>query len=372
VATISSSGAAATTRSSAVELLQFDDAYMLGVGLTPIDLTNLGGLMAGVPLFGRAVSDQLTMGTNASNRLINLGADNDSLTLSQPDQTYNLNLANVETLNGSFGNETVNMSSTITNNMLVDLSFGTQDALNLTNGDDVVTVRNVETVFGFDGTDTVTFVHDDVLGGQHFDLGLGDNDVLNLAGSNPNYSLVIDGDMTVVGRNVNEFVGLTNVQDGSTFDLGGGTDTLFLFNDGTGNVVTVRNVETVDAVGFDSDQITIAGNTDITTVTAAGGADFITASADTDHFRFRMIGDSPDIAGDRDTVTGFDAAADVFVFDGDDFAGTLTWDLTNIDGQNIVRVDFNGDVVGDVGWDVAIEVDGLVGTLTNDNFLHIA
>ena len=62
-----------TDTTNGVELLQFDDAYMLGFGLAPINLTGFG-LAAGVSLFGRDGSDLLTMGTNANGRLIDLAA----------------------------------------------------------------------------------------------------------------------------------------------------------------------------------------------------------------------------------------------------------------------------------------------------------
>jgi len=134
------------------------------------------------------------------------------------------------------------------------------------------------------------------------------------------------------------------------------------------NVVSVRNVENVSAVGTDSDQITILGNASgVTTVTAGGGADIITASADADHFRFAVIGDSVAVTGQNDTINGFDAAEDQFVFD--HIPGTsFNWELTNIGGINTVRVDFNGDASGNFGWDMQVALNGLVGTLTNANF----
>jgi hypothetical protein len=224
------------------------------------------------------------------------------------------------------------------------------------------------------GTDTVTFVHDDPFVNQSFNLGVGQNDTLILAGTNSTFSLTIGGDMTVVGATAggNEDVNLLNVQGGTTFDLGAGTDALHLYNNGVNvNVVTVQNVETVDAVGFDSDQITIAGNSGgITTVTAGGGADLMWASGDVDHFRYRTPFESPyDIpsGGQRDVVTGFDASEDAFVFDSANFTGPITWELTSFDTQAIVRIDIDNDT----NWDMAIGVNGLVGTLTNANFLII-
>lgn len=365
-----------TDTTNGVELLQFDDSYMLGFGLSPINLTGFG-LAGGVSLFGRnGVADQLTMGTNANGRLIDLGGGGGALTLGTANESYFLNLANVDTLNGSFGNETVTMASTVTNNMLVDMSFGFGDTLNLGNGDNVVSVRNVENVNAFGGANTVTFVHDDFTAGQSFNLGFsGDGeDALILAGSDSNFNISISGDMTVLGatNSGDEVVNLLNVQGGSTFDLGGGNDTLQLFNDGQFvNVVSVRNVENVTAVGFDSDQIHILGNADApTTVTAGGGADMVWASGDVDHFRYAMTGDSPyDIpaGGSRDVIFDFDASEDRFVFDG--ISGTaLTWELTNFGGADVVRVDFDGDAVGDNGWDMAIQLNGLTGPLTNSNF----
>jgi hypothetical protein len=73
-------GADGADTTTGVELLQFDDSYMLGCGITPINLAGFT-LDAGVPIFGRSVSDLLTVGTNAGGRLINLGGDNDTLTI---------------------------------------------------------------------------------------------------------------------------------------------------------------------------------------------------------------------------------------------------------------------------------------------------
>jgi len=71
-------------------------------------------------------------------------------------------------------------------------------------------------------------------------------------------------------------------------------------------------------------------------------------------------------------VIGFDAAEDRFVFDGI-LAAAPTWDLVeDFGGIDIVRVDLDGIHVGDVGWEMAIQVNNLTGTLTNANFDWIA
>ena len=367
---------------TSVELLQFNgadtvaDAYQLGYGMTPINLTGFG-LAGGLPIFGRGVADLLTMGTNANFRLIDLGVGVDTLTLGTANASYFLNLANVENLVGSSGNDTIGMTTSVgTSNMLVDGGFG-NDTLSLSGGNNVVSVTNVETVTAFGGANTVFFVHNDGSVGQSFNLG-GTSDGLDrlyLQGSNSNYSLSsIVGDMTVIGDSLsdNETVSVFNIVASATFDLGSGNEPLTLNSNSTigpaSNVVFVRDVETVTAVGDKSDFIHILGGA--TTVTAGGGPDMIWAGPDADHFRFMGTGDSPDIPlsqGQKDVIDGFNAAEDRFVFDG--IAGTaLTWELTTWSGADLVRVDFDGNAVGDFGWDMAIQVNNLTGTLTNANF----
>ena len=36
--------------------------------------------------------------------------------------------------------------------------------------------------------------------------------------------------------------------------------------------------------------------------------------------------------------------------------------------DGLVRVDFNGDASGEIGWDMAIQVNDFTGTFTNANF----
>jgi hypothetical protein len=360
---------------SGVELLRFDDAYMLGFSNSPINLTGFG-LDAGVSLFGRLGNDLLTMGTNANGRLIDLGGGDDTLTLGTANASYSLNLANVEHLVGSFGNETVTLTAPVTNNMSVDLGFGANDVLNLSTGNDTVTVTGVETLFNPGGTDTVTFLHNDISVGQTFNLGFATGNTLILDGSNSNYGLQLFGNMTVIGASDSgdETVNVTNNQAGTTFDLGAGDDTLNLNSSAFPNGVTVANVEHVNAIGSNGDTIVIAGNSGgVTTVTAGGGGDQITASADVDHFRYVVIGDSPyDLpgAGQRDIITGFNADQDKFVFDGIPVTA-FSFELTNFAGNDIVRVDFNGDASGETGWDMAIQVNNLTGTLGLDDFILV-
>ena len=70
-------------------------------------------------------------------------------------------------------------------------------------------------------------------------------------------------------------------------------------------------------------------------------------------------------------MTGFDAAEDAFVFAAPGFTGPVAWELITFGGQDIVRIDVNGDASGETGWDMAIGLNGLVGTLSNANFMVV-
>lgn len=116
-----------------VELTEFDNAYVLNQRV--LDLSSFG-LIGGKTILGTnlniaGVGDSLTLGANANGRFIDLGVGGpDTLTLATAGGSYGLNLANVETLKASFGDEFINMTSAVTNNMLIDMSFGAGDTLN--------------------------------------------------------------------------------------------------------------------------------------------------------------------------------------------------------------------------------------------------
>jgi hypothetical protein len=375
-----------TDTTNGIELLQFDDAFMLGFGITPINISGIA-LTGGVPIYGRSVADNLTVGSNANGRLIDLGNDADTLTIGlggPTTQNISLNVANVEFINSFSGSLILNMAPTsILNGTTVDLgTFG--DALNLANGDNLVTTINVETINAFgNGNDTINYFGDAAMPGS-FNLGGGAN-VIYLLGTNTEFSLALSGDnLTVYGETTGsngggEHISLSNSQAGTSFDLGGGHDTLQLFGTETfTNLVYVKNVEEVDSVGFSSDTIIIEGNSGgETTVRAGGGADMVTASSDHDNFKFVTTFDSGydvPFGGQRDTIIGFDADEDRFVFDflsGPTNPSDFQWEMIEFGGANILRLDFGGDASEEDGWDMAVQLDGLFGPLTNDNFLLI-
>ena len=193
---------------------------MLGFGLPPIDLTNyvLPNLN---PIFGRAVTDLLTMGLNANGRLIDLGGGNDTLTLQAFGMpVYNLNLANVENLVSTGGIDTVTLQNGA-NGMTIDLGTGF-DALTLADGNNVVTVRNVEEITApGSGNDTVFFTPEAGVVNQSIVLGNGHN-TLYLMGDEGTFNFSVSGgaDFTVIGQ---------------TLPVTGGNETVFLQNAASGH-----------------------------------------------------------------------------------------------------------------------------------------
>jgi hypothetical protein len=196
--------------------------------------------------------------------------------------------------------------------------------------------------------------------------------VLNLAGADSTFVMSISGsNLTVFGQTDNgEDIQLLNVQAGATFDLGSGNgDSITSWNDFESvNVLTVQNVEDVFGSGFQSDQIHIAGNAGgATTVTGAGGADLIWASANEDHFRYTSMSDSPyDLpdGGERDVIYDFNAGQDRIALDST--LGPYVWEVTSFGGADILLLDFAST---GSGYDMAIQLENLTGTLTNANFL---
>ena len=185
------------------------------------------------------------------------------------------------------------------------------------------------------------------------------------------------------GGTVNDNVNVLNQVAGTTFDFGdGNADELHVAGSTGVNVFTVNNIENVFGALSTGDQIHIGGNSGgTTTVTAGVGPDQIFASADADHFRFIMTGDSAfdvPFAGQRDQIHDFDAGEDAFVFDhvaGLDPAN-FNWTEINFGGTDIVLVDIDGggtDLGGGTyaGYEMAIEMQNQTGTLTNANFMLI-
>ena len=139
-------------------------------------------------------------------------------------------MANVETLSGGTGNDTVTLASALTTAMSVDLGAGS-NRLTLANVTNVGAVGHVGTVIGGTGSDAITFCGSEVNG---------------------------------------------------SVDLGGGSDTLTLAD--LTNRVTVANTETVLG-GSGNDTIVLKGSV-AATVIGDGGMNFITGNSAADQFVF--------------------------------------------------------------------------------------
>jgi len=361
------------------------DTVTLG-DATPVTINSVESVI------GAGGNDQVTInadfGVTNVTASLDLDGGNDTVHLNffGSSTVANLALTNVEHLTSAGGVQTVNLSNDagLTS---VDLGGGFH-TLNLAPADHNLSVANVFTLNSF-GThnDTIAFDAGPAVN-QTVNLGFG-NDVLNLTGTDDHLSMSISGgsaapdgsltftvhDQTTSG---NLDLNLLNQQAGATYDLGAGTDSLHLNgNTGFGNAVSVQNVENVDSVGFDSDHIHIVGNSSgATTITAGGGADLIWASADSDHFRFLQTGDSSNdfpSGGQRDIIHDFDAAEDKFVFDHIAGATSVEWVEINSGSTDIVLVDLNDDGSTDgmgnyFGYEMAIQLENHVGTLTTANF----
>jgi hypothetical protein len=367
VAGDSSVGTDTLTNIFAVRGSQFDDTF-INAGTTNNTFDGQGGFdTVSYASAGAAVNVNLQLGT------ANGGGGNDVL-------RDNNGAVTIESIIGTGFNDTFLASGTNS----FDGGFGS-DTLNLNNAvNNTVTAIAIETINGGAGNDTVTFVVNDGSVNQSINGGGGSN-TLNLAGTSTSYSVTLNSFTQVNGHGgaVNDSLNVLNQVAGTTFDFGAGTADQLSVAGSTGvNVFTVNNIENVFGALSTGDQIHIGGNSGgTTTVTAGVGPDQIWASADADHFRFTMTGDSAfdvPFAGQRDQIHDFDAGEDAFVLDhvaGLDPAN-FNWTEVNFGGTNLVLVDIDGggaDLGGGtyVGYEMTIEMQNQTGTLTNANFLLV-
>ncbi|MGH6767502.1 MAG: hypothetical protein ACRECO_00620 [Xanthobacteraceae bacterium] len=384
-------GADGTDTHTGVELLRFDDAYVLGFGMSPINLVGFG-LDAGVAIFGRnGAADQLTMDTNASFRLIDLGGMGGTLTLQTFGAVdYHLNLANVDTLLSTGGNDLVELFNAA-NGMTIDLGTGF-DMLDLANGpNNVVTVHNLEMINGSTGDDTVTFVAETGVVNQMISLSTGTNTLI-LEGDEGNLNLDVSGaNLTIIGQTSpvtggNETLTLIGpALNGATIDLAAGADDQLFLSVGS-NDVTVSGVEEVfGQMQFDTIRIDNALGS--TTVTAGFGSDWIVAGGSFDQIRFTSVQDSYNDAATRDIVEDFETVEDTFLFDGiGGFVSNISYidaaafsgggdnseaRLTDLGGGfELIVIDVDGDAVIGAN-DMTIELFNRNGALFDGNFVVV-
>jgi hypothetical protein len=225
-----------------VELMEFANAYAMNQ--RNLDVSTFG-LTAGKQIFGTnnnlgGVGDNLTIGTNANGRLIDLaGGGTDTLTLANGGGTFNLNLANVEAVAGGTGNDVVSLQNAVSG-LSINLGGGI-DTLNLAGGGNTITEQNVETINGGGGIDTVTMA---AAGTAAM------NSVENIIGSAGIDNVTFSGASTI-----------TNVE---SIHGSAGFDTLTL---GSSGAVTVNAVETITGTAS-ADQVTINADPGVLTVNA--------------------------------------------------------------------------------------------------------
>jgi Ca2+-binding RTX toxin-like protein len=350
----------------------------LGNGTNVLNLASganqLGTVSNVQTINGSSLDDTLTLtgGLFASgDTLIDLGAgSHDTLNIAFGSFASFLTLNGVEFLGGSTDDNSVTINNTVTG-LDVDLGGGTNDMLWLAGGANSVSLHNVESVFSADFStsvdDTLTLLND--VSDASINLGNGTN-TLNLAGSA--YTLVnLFGIQSVNGTGLDQTLTITGNHGSATYDLGGGTDALTFATVAFG--VTVTNVETVIA-SSGNDSITIGNTAGTTTITGGLGADSMTASAGQDVFRYTSVADSQADGGSFDNITNFDAANDQIVLDGLGIAGQIhvVSSLTGTHAEAtynglMLEIDVNGDGQID-GSDIRIMMNGLTGTLTDDNF----
>ena len=134
-------------------------------------------------------------------------------------------MANVETLVGGTGNDTITLGSVLTAAMSVDLGAGS-NKLTLTAGVNTGTVSNVSTLIGGAGNDAITL--GTALAGGSIDLGAG-SDRLTLA--NATNTVTVANVETIIGGTGNDTVTLGSaLTNAMSVDLGAGSNKLTLAN----------------------------------------------------------------------------------------------------------------------------------------------
>jgi VCBS repeat-containing protein len=251
--TISTNGAGQTTVTDTVagrdgtdtltnvEALQFTNANVLiasGTSVNPVDLSDNR-------LFFNAASNPLTSLTgpaddfikinqSLSNHLIDLGGGANDTVMLGVTGGYNLNLANVEHLVGTDGDDFVGFLTNV-NGLSIDMGGG-NDNVNLANGSNSVSATNIENLNGSDfatgsvSNDTLTLLND--VSGLSVNLANGIN-TLNLAAGVNSFVNVFNVD-TVNGTASDDTLtignGLFTATNDLSIDLGAGNDTLTVGN----------------------------------------------------------------------------------------------------------------------------------------------
>ncbi|MDN5003916.1 VCBS domain-containing protein [Bradyrhizobium sp. GCM10027634] len=220
-----------------VEAVQFTNGTVLitsGSAANPVDLSD-------PRLFFTAQANPFTTATGSaddyvkinqglSGHLIDLGAGANDTVILGITGGYNLNLANVEHLVGTAGNDFVGFASNI-NGLTIDMGGG-NDSVNLAYGANSVSVTNVEILTGSDfaagnvSNDTLTLLND--VSGLSVNLANGVN-TLNLAAGANAFTNIFNVD-AINGTGSDDTLSVANSlyspNNDVSIDLGAGNDTL--------------------------------------------------------------------------------------------------------------------------------------------------
>jgi VCBS repeat-containing protein len=270
-----------------IEVLQFSNTNVLiasGSSGSPVDLSDnrLFFNAAANPLTSLTGSadDFIKISQSLSGHQIDLGAGSNDTVILGVTGSYNLNLANVEHLVGSGGDDFAGLVNNV-NGMSIDMGGG-NDTVNLANGSNSLSVTNVENLNGSDfaagslSNDTLTLLND--VSGLSVNLGNGIN-TLNLAAGVNSFTNVFNVD-TINGTASDDMLtignGLFTVANDLSIDLGAGNDTLtvgsqfltaalhnveYLVGNASDDGYTLTNDQnglTVD-LGAGNDNLTLAG-----------------------------------------------------------------------------------------------------------------
>ena len=166
----------------------------------------------------------------------------------------------------------------------------------------VTTVNNVENIFGSTGMDNIILTASpNPLINANLDLGGGTDSVaLNIFGG-ATVNLALTNVETVTSAGGVSTVNLANAANGLDIDLGTGFQTLFLAS--TGNTVTVRNAETLNAFGSADDTVTFFKEASIVnqTVNLGGGTNVLNLAGADGSFSMFLSGSNFTVNGQTST-----------------------------------------------------------------------
>ncbi len=194
----------------------------------------------------------ITLATTTSSASIDLGGGSDTLTLGN--FVNKLSVANVETVIGGSGYDTVTLSTALGSAMSIDLGAGNNALTLAAGGGNTGTVSNVASLVGSSGVDAITYAT--AVTNASINLGTG-NDTLQLTDQANTVS--VSNTETIFGCSGADTIVLTGtmaatVVGGGGINFitgGGGGDTFVLDQASAGNYTAVKNFGVGDKIGLD-------------------------------------------------------------------------------------------------------------------------